>query len=43
MATTITPRQGVVTLFGYGIKVGVDRGHLVFEDGIGNRSQRRAG
>ncbi len=30
-----TPRQGIVTLFGYGIKVHVDRGHLVLEDGIG--------
>ena len=26
----ITPRHGVVTLFGYGISVSVDRGHLVF-------------
>ena len=34
-STLITPRQGVVTLFGYGIGVRVDRGHLVFEDGIG--------
>lgn len=31
----ITPRQGVVTLFGYGITVHVDRGHLTFRDGIG--------
>ena len=29
------PRHGVVTLFGYGITVRVDRGHLTFEDGIG--------
>jgi len=33
--TTIEPRQGVITLFGYGIRVQVDRGHLVVEDGIG--------
>jgi len=33
--TTIKPRHGVVALFGYGIKVRVDRGHLVLEDGIG--------
>ncbi len=33
--TSITPRHGVVTLYGYGIKVHVDRGHLMFEDGIG--------
>ncbi|MBZ5526812.1 MAG: CRISPR-associated endonuclease Cas1 [Acidobacteriia bacterium] len=28
-------RQGVITLFGYGIKVHVDRGHLTIQDGIG--------
>jgi CRISPR-associated endonuclease Cas1 len=32
---SIAPRHGVVTLFGYGIGVRVDRGHLVFTDGIG--------
>jgi len=32
----ITPRNGVVTLFGYGISVRVDRGHLVLEDGVGS-------
>jgi CRISPR-associated endonuclease Cas1 len=31
----ITPRHGVVTLFGYGISVSVDRGHLVLKSGIG--------
>jgi len=31
----ITPQHGVVTLFGYGIKVYVDRGHLRIQDGIG--------
>jgi CRISPR-associated protein Cas1 len=36
----ITPRHGVVTLFGYGIHVGVDRGHLVLDDGIGNQRRR---
>jgi CRISPR-associated protein Cas1 len=39
--TTITPQRGVVTLFGYGIRVQVERGHLVLEDGIG--SDRRKG
>jgi CRISPR-associated protein Cas1 len=40
--TPITPRHGVVTLFGYGIKVCVDRGHLILEDGIGpERRQAR--
>ena len=32
----LTPRLGVVTLFGYGIQVRIDRGHLVLEDGIGS-------
>jgi CRISPR-associated endonuclease Cas1 len=35
----IVPRHGVVTLFGYGTSVCVDRGHLTIEDGIG--TQRR--
>jgi len=36
------PRHGVVTLFGYGITIRVDRGHLMVEDGIGcNRRQAR--
>jgi CRISPR-associated endonuclease Cas1 len=39
--TTIPmPRSGVVTLFGYGIDVRLDRGHLLVEDGI--CSDRRA-
>jgi CRISPR-associated endonuclease Cas1 len=36
----ITPRHGVITLFGYGIKVFVERGHLTIQDGIGG--DRRA-
>ena len=40
--TAIQPRQGVVTLFGYGTSVRVDRGHLILEDGIGtDRRQAR--
>jgi CRISPR-associated endonuclease Cas1 len=31
----LMPRHGVLTLFGYGIQVRVDRGHLLLEDGIG--------
>jgi CRISPR-associated endonuclease Cas1 len=31
----LVPRHGVVTLFGFGISVSVDRGHLVLKDGIG--------
>ena len=30
------PRHGVVTLFGYGIQVHVERGHLLLDDGIGS-------
>jgi CRISPR-associated protein Cas1 len=33
----IVPRHGVITLFGYGIRVRVERGHLIVEDGIGAR------
>ena len=36
----ITPRLGVVTLFGYGIQARVDRGHLILEDGIGAKRRR---
>ena len=33
---SVVPRHlGVITLFGYGIQVRVDRGHLLIEDGIG--------
>src|SRR3989441_2151782 len=32
---SVIPRHGVVTLFGYGITVRVNRGHLFVEDGIG--------
>jgi CRISPR-associated endonuclease Cas1 len=39
---SLTPRHGVVQLFGYGIQVRVDRGHLILEDGIGaERHQAR--
>jgi CRISPR-associated protein Cas1 len=34
-AELIVPRHGVITLFGYGIQVRVDLGHLLLEDGIG--------
>ncbi len=33
-------RHGVVTLFGYGIQVFIDRGHLSIEDGIGTERYR---
>jgi CRISPR/Cas system-associated endonuclease Cas1 len=39
---SIVPRHGIVILFGYGIQVRVDRGHLLLEDGIGtDRRQYR--
>ena len=31
----LTPRHGILTLYGYGIKVYVDRNHLIVKDGIG--------
>lgn len=34
-ARPLAPRHGVVTLFGYGISVRVERGHLTYRDGIG--------
>ncbi len=34
-SANLTPRHGVITLYGYGIGVRVDRGHLILEDGIG--------
>lgn len=34
------PRHGVLTLFGYGIQVFIDRGHLSVEDGIGAERHR---
>src|SRR6516225_972979 len=37
----IIPQHGVVTLFGYGISVRVNRGHLILEDGIAD--ERREG
>jgi CRISPR-associated endonuclease Cas1 len=33
----IEPRHGIITLYGYGIDVRVDRGHLILHDGIGSR------
>jgi CRISPR-associated endonuclease Cas1 len=32
----IVPRHGAITLYGYGIDVRVDRGHLIVRDGIGS-------
>jgi CRISPR-associated endonuclease Cas1 len=41
LSELITPLNGVLTLFGYGISVRVQRGHLVIEDGIGERRRAR--
>ena len=35
-AVMAATRRGVLTLYGYGINVRVDRGHLLVEDGIGS-------
>lgn len=35
--TPIAPHRGVVTLFGYGSRLSVERGHLILEDRIGPR------
>jgi CRISPR-associated endonuclease Cas1 len=32
----LKPRRGIVTLFGYGISIRVERGHLIVADGIGS-------
>lgn len=37
----IKPKHGVVTLYGYGIEVRLDSGHLILRDGIG--AERREG
>src|ERR1019366_1687115 len=37
----LAARSGVITLFGYGISVRVDRGHLILSDGVGD--ERRQG
>lgn len=34
------PRHGVVTLFGFGIKIRVERGHLLIDDGISTDRKR---
>jgi CRISPR/Cas system-associated endonuclease Cas1 len=42
MIDPLVPRHGVLTLFGFGIRVFVDRGHLSIEDGVGtDRRQLR--
>jgi CRISPR-associated endonuclease Cas1 len=35
------PKKGILTLSGYGLRIAVERGHLVFEDGVGR--ERRQG
>src|SRR5271166_3982053 len=37
----LQPRNGVLVLWGYGIRIAVERGHLDVDDGIG--SDRRRG
>lgn len=33
--TLIAPRHGALTVYGYGVRIYVERGHLTIEDGIG--------
>jgi CRISPR-associated endonuclease Cas1 len=40
LTETIFPRRGVVTLFGYGSSVRVDKGHLVLEERIGTSHRK---
>lgn len=37
---SVVPRSGVLTLYGYGIRVNVERGHLLLEDGVGADRRR---
>lgn len=37
---SVAPPHGVITLFGYGIQVRVERGHLLIDDGIGAERTR---
>jgi len=37
---SVAPRSGVITLFGYGTQIRVNRGHLILEDGIGSDRRR---
>jgi CRISPR-associated endonuclease Cas1 len=34
------PRRAVVTLYGYGLSIRVDKGHLILEDGVGSDRRR---
>ena len=35
MPEELSPRQGVLLLAGYGLRIAVERGHLYVEDGVG--------
>ena len=37
---SLSPRNGIVALSGYGIRVTIERGHLVVEDGLGSERRR---
>jgi CRISPR-associated protein Cas1 len=41
IALSLSARNGVITLFGYGIQIRVERGHLILKDGAGQ--DRREG
>ncbi len=38
--TGMKARRGILTLAGYGLRIGVERGHLVVEDGIADERRR---
>ena len=40
-STQLTPRNGIIVLSGYGVRVSVDRGHLVLSDNL--MGERREG
>lgn len=41
MYPTIDPRHGVIVADGYGLRIAVERGHLVIEDGFGRARRAR--
>ncbi len=40
---SLTPRDGVLILSGYGVRVAVERGHLVVNDGTGRQGRQGQG
>lgn len=38
---SVPPGEGIIVAYGYGLKINVERGHLVVEDGIGRERRSR--